>query len=74
MVLDAFSGGWVWPGDAMLQFPEVQDIRKPIKTTPIHYLQVGSLEDRWFLTHFLEVGDGLVMPCFNFQKSKMSEL
>ena len=27
MVLDALSGGWGWPGDAMFQFSEVYDVR-----------------------------------------------
>ena len=39
---------------------------------PIHHLQVGSLEDRWILTHLLKVYDGLKVPCFHFQVSSMS--
>ena len=66
MFLDTLSGGTTF------QISVVKDVRKPVKKAPIHHLQVGSLEDRWFLMHFLEVGDGLEMPCFNFQKSRTS--
>ena len=56
----------------MFQFPGISDVRKTIKKAPILHLQVGSLEDRWFLTHFLLVPDGLEVPCFNFQESLTS--
>ena len=32
----------------------------------------GSLKDRWFLTHFLEVPYCLKVPCIHFQVSSMS--
>ena len=59
MVPDALPGSSWWPGGATFQISGLQDVRKPIKKAPIHHLQVGSLEDRWFLTHFLEVPGGL---------------
>ena len=46
------------------------DIRNPVKNTPIPHLQVGSLEDKWFLTHFLEVPGGLEVLHFKFQVSR----
>ena len=32
--------------------------RSPTKETPVLHLLVGSLEDWWFLMHFLELGNG----------------
>ena len=49
MFLDTLSGGTTF------QISVVKDVRKPVKKAPIQHLQVGSLEDRWFLTHFLYV-------------------
>ena len=49
-----------------------QDVRKVINDNPIHHLQVGSLEDWWFLTHLLEVVSGLEVPHFKFQVSRIS--
>merc|ERR1711867_420887 len=60
------------PGGATFQISSLKDVRKSIKKAPIHHLQVGSLEDRWFLTHFLEVPDGLEVLYFKFQVSRMS--
>ena len=72
MVPDTLPGGSWWPGGATFQISGLQDVRKPIKKTPIHHLQVGSFEDRWFLKHFLDVPDGLEVPHFKFQESRMS--
>ena len=55
VVPDTLSRGWAWSGGAKFKFLAFQEVRKSIKKTPIHHLQVGSLEDMWFLTHFLEV-------------------
>ena len=56
----------------MFQFPGVSEVRKTIKKAPINRLQVCALEDRWLLMHFLEVPEGLEVPCFNFQESLTS--
>ena len=37
------------PGCAKFQISALYDIRNPIKDTPVHHLQVGSLEDMAFL-------------------------
>ena len=38
---------------------------------PFHHLQVGSMEDRWFLMHFLVVPDDLEVLHFKIQVSRM---
>ena len=58
MVPDVLPGGSWWPGGATFQISGVWDVRKPIKNAPIHHLQVGSMEDRWFITLFLGVPGG----------------
>ena len=59
VVPDALTGGSWWSGGATFQISCVYNVRKPIKKAPIHHLQVGSLEDCWFLIHLLEVVGGL---------------
>ena len=59
MVPDTLPESRWWSEGAMYQFSGVQYVRKPIRKTLSHHLQVGSLEDCWFLTHILEVGNGL---------------
>ena len=40
--------------------------------TSIPHNQDGSFEYWWFLMHFLEVDDGLNVPCFIFKVSSMT--
>ena len=51
----------------MFQISGLWDVRNPIKDTPIHHVQVGSLGDRWFLTHILKMDYGLEMLIFKFK-------
>ena len=55
MVPDAHSGDRFCHGGAMFQISGLYGVSNPIKVTPIHHLQVGSLGDRWFLTHILDI-------------------
>ena len=55
VVLDVHSGDKLCHSGAMFQISSLYDDRNPIKDTPIHHLQVGSLGDRWFLTHILDI-------------------
>ena len=48
VVPDTLSGGSLLPGGVISQILGVSDVRNPVKKTPIHHLQVGSLEDRMF--------------------------
>ena len=73
MVLDTLLEGSWWPGGASFQISGVKNVRNPVKKAPIHHIQVGSLEDRWFLTHSLEVPCGLEVSHFKFQVCRMSE-
>ena len=59
-------------GSTMIRVFGLQDVRNPIKDIPIHHLQVGSLGDRWFLMHILEIDYVIVVPCFKFQVCRMS--
>ena len=43
-----------------------------IVESPIQHLQVGSLDDKWFLTHFRGVPVGQEVPHFKFQMLRMS--
>ena len=72
MVPDTHSVARLCPGGVMFQISGLQDVRNPVKNTPIHHLQVGSLEDRWFLTSILELDYALEVSSFKFHVSGMS--
>ena len=72
MVPDTHSVVRLFNCGAMFQISGLQDVRNPIKDTPIHHLQVGSLGDRWFLTHILEIDYIMVVPSFKSQVSMVS--
>ena len=72
MVPDTHSGYSLCLSDVTFQISGLYIVRKVIKDTLSAISRVRSLEDRWFLIHFLDVIDVLEIICFKFQVCWMS--